>query len=180
MKLLFYRIIFLLFLVLMQLSFFDIIFPWFRIPLFLLGVVVIFTLVRGFPQALFMTVPLTLLFDVTSIGTVTWFSFYAVIFSYGTSFLSRRLLVEHRGLGLLLYAVVSYGGVLLYQFIFFFFIRENVFVHTAFPLWALPSNESLLYTFVFSLPIFIGTYFAIKRFEEHLNLVNQKQFLNVR
>lgn len=180
MKVFLYRILFLFLLVFLQLSFFDILFPWFRAPLFLLGAVVVFTLVRGFPQVLFMTVPLTLLFDTAALGSVSWFSLYAVLFSYGISFLSRRLLVEHRGLGLLLYGLVSYGGLLLYQGGFFLVARDSATNQALLPLTVLPSGESLFFSFIFSLPMFIVTYFAVKRFEEHLEFIGQKQFLNVR
>ncbi len=74
MKIFFFRFVLLLLFVLLQLSFFDILFPWFRAPLFLLNAVVVWTLVRGFPGALFMTVPLTILFESASLGEVTWFS----------------------------------------------------------------------------------------------------------
>lgn len=179
MKIFLYRITFLLLLVVLQTSFFNILFPWFQAPLFLLGSIVIFTLIRSFPGALFMTVPLTVLFDIASAGIVTTFSLYAVIFSYGTSFLSRRLLIEHRGIGLLLYAFVSYSGVLLYQTVFSLFVQKNMTTYgTLFGL--LPSSDSLFYSFIFSLPIFIVTYFITKIFEEHLAFLSQKQFLNVR
>lgn len=181
MKVLFYRILFLGSLVLLQLSFFDIIFPWFRAPLFLLDAVVIFALLRGFPRVLFLSVPLSLLFDAASGGAVSWFSLYAVAFAYGTSFLSRRLLIEHRGLGLLLYAFVSYSGVLLYQAVFFLLLSGGGNVPRATLLGAaFPSGESLFFSFAASLPVFIVTYFSVKRFEEHLDFISQKQFLNVR
>lgn len=180
MKVFFFRSIFLLLLVLLQLSFFDILFPWFRAPLFLLGAVVVFTLVRGFPGALFMTVPLTLLCDVVSVGAITWFSVYAVIFSYGTSFLSRRLLIEHQGLGLGLYALVSYSGVVLYQLFFSLVVYQQIVAGTVPPFAFMPSGASLLFSLLFSLPLFAITYFVVKRFERYLELVNQRKFLNVR
>ncbi len=179
MKSFLFRSIFLLILVLLQLSFFDVLFPWFRAPLFLLGAVVVFTLVRGFPNALFMTVPLTLLFESASLGAVTWFSLYAVFFSYGTSFLSRRLLIEHQGFGLGLYGLVSYGGILLYQSFFSFFLLEKD-VSEALRFAAMPSFESVLFSLVLSIPIFAITYIVTQRFEKYLELDRQRQFLNVR
>ncbi len=179
MKYLLFRFFLLSFFVLFQFSFFDILFPWFRAPIFLFGAVVSFTLVRGFPQSLFMTVPLILLFESISLGAVTWLSLYAVLFSYGTSFLSRRLLIEHQGIGLGLYAIVSYGGVVLYQFLFSLFLFERGVSH-AFQSALLPSVESLVVSFFFSLPIFSVTYIGIQRFEKYLEFLEQRRFLNVR
>ncbi|MDP2837697.1 MAG: hypothetical protein Q8O53_00260 [Candidatus Moranbacteria bacterium] len=180
MKIFFLRTLFLLFLVFLQISFFDILFSWFRAPLFLLGVVVIFTLVRGFPSALFMTIPLTLLFDTISLGAVTWFSLYAVIFSYGTSFLSRRLLIEHRGMGLGLYALVAYGGAFLYQALFSF-IMYTYFAKSSFASPELiPSVESLIFSLVVESLLFVLMYFVVSRAEEYFSHINQQQFRSVR
>lgn len=179
MKATLFRIIFLFLLVLLQLSFFDILFPWFRAPLFLLGAVVAFTLIRGFPRSLWMTVPLVLLFESASVGAVTWLSLYAVFFSYGTSFLSRRLLIEHQGFGLGLYALVSYGGALLYQSFFSFFLFETG-VSESLRFMATPSVESLFFSLILSLPVFAITYIVIRRFEKYLELLEQRKFLNIR
>lgn len=179
MKAFLFRIIFLLLVVLLQLSFFDILFPWFQAPLFLLGVVVVFTLIRGFPGSLWMTVPLILLFESISVSTVTWLSLYAVFFSYGTSFLSRRLLIEHQGLGLGLYALVSYGGALLYQSSFAFFLFERG-ASESLRSMVTPSFESLFFSLLLSLPVFAVTYIVIQRFEKYLELLEQRKFLNIR
>ncbi|MBP9727940.1 MAG: hypothetical protein KBD27_01035 [Candidatus Moranbacteria bacterium] len=179
MKAFLFRTIFLLLLVLLQLSFFDILFPWFRAPLFLLGAVVVLTLVRGFPRSLWMTVPLILIFESASIGAVTWLSIYAVFFSYGTSFLSRRLLIEHQGLGLGLYALVSYGGALLYQSFFSLFLFEKG-ASESLRFMATPSLESLLFSLILSLPVFAITYIVVRRFEKYLELTEQRKFLNLR
>lgn len=179
MKTFFFRTGFLILLVLLQLSFFDILLPWFRAPLFLLGAVVALTLVRGFPKSLAMTVPLTLLFESASLGAVTWFSLYAVLFSYGTSFLSRRLLIEHRGFGLGLYAIVSFGGVLLYQSFFSFLLFERG-ASEALHFASMASFESVLFSLILSLPVFALTYIVTQRFEKYLELVEQRRFLNVR
>ncbi len=180
MKIFFLRLFILLLVIFLQISFFDILFPWFKAPLFLLGVIVALTLVRGFPDVLFMTLPLTILFDIASFGAVTWFSLYATLFTYGTSFLSRRLLIEHRGFGLLLYALVAYGGALLYQGLFSLVVYEYLASHT--PLsWALaPSVEGLLFALVLMIPLFIGTYFLIQYLEGRLKLMSERQFQNIR
>jgi hypothetical protein len=179
MKIFFFRFVLLLLFVLLQLSFFDILFPWFRAPLFLLNAVVVWTLVRGFPGALFMTVPLTILFESASLGEVTWFSLYAVLFAYGTSFLSRRLLLEHQGIGLGLYALISYGGVLLYQSLFSLFMHDAG-TSQAFWFATMPTFDSVLFSLFFSVPIFAVTYVEMKHFEGYLDLTRQRKFLNVR
>lgn len=180
MKIFFLRVCSLLLILFLQISFFDILFPWFKAPLFLLGAMVALTLVRGFPQALFVTLPLAILFDVASLGAVGWFSLYATLFTYGTSFLSRRLLIEHQGFGLLLYALVAYGGALLYQGIFSLVMYEYLTPNTPFS-WALmPSVEGLLFALVLMIPLFILTYFGVKYVEERLRLMSERQFQNIR
>lgn len=180
MKIFLFRTALLFLFILLQLSFFDILFPWFRAPLFLLGVVVVFTLVQGFFGALFMTIPLTLLFDTASLGSISWFSLYALIFSYGTSFLSRRLLIEHRGLGLVLYALVAFGGALFYQALFLFVAYQNHASAERVYVSFVSSYERYWISLLFFLPLFIMTYFIVKRFEEYLNRIKQRRFLNIR
>lgn len=180
MKTPFLRMSFLLLCIFLQLSFFDILFPWFRAPLFLLGVVVVFTLVRGFPSALFMTVPLTLLYDVITLGSITWFSVYAVIFSYGTGFLSRRLLIEHRGFGLALYAFIAYSGILLYQTFFSFVVYKPATSDAMSALGLMPQTEHIIFSLIVSFPIFIVTYVLIQHFEEYLIHINQQRFQKIR
>lgn len=177
MKILFFRILFLLLLVFLQLSFFNILFPWFHAPLFLLGVVASYALVKNFPEALFMTVPLTLLYDAASIGAVSWFSLYAVFFAYVTSFLLRRLLLEHTGIGLALYALVAFGAALLYQTLFSFVKHDYSFGETVL---LNTSSESLIFSLILFFPIFLLMYSSIKQFEQYLERLNQKQFRNIR
>ncbi len=180
MKPFFFSISILLFCIFLQFSFFDILFPWFRAPLFLLGVVVILTLVRGFPSALLMTVPLTLLYDATTLGRVTWFSVYAVIFSYGTSFLSRRLLIEHRGFGLALYAIIAFGGTLFYQTLFSFMVYEPMTSGAPSLLVLMPQGEHVFFSLALFFPVFIVTYVLIQRFEGYLRSMQQRKFQQVR
>ena len=177
MKIFFFRLTFLLLLVFLQFSFFNILFPWFRAPLFLLGAVVIFSLVRGFPGVLFMTIPLTILFDAITVGTLSWFTPYAVFFAYVTSFLLRRLLLEHQGLGLGLYALLAFGAALFYQSLMPFVATLTM---TPATLLMLPSTENLVFSLILFVPIFVSLYFFTKRFETYLETLSQKQFRNVR
>lgn len=180
MKIFFLRLFFLLLLVFLQLSFFNILFPWFRAPLFLLGVVACYALVKNFPGALFMTLPLTLLFDVASLGAVSWFSIYAVFFAYVNSFLLRRLLLEHTGVGLPLYALVAFGAALLYQSLHSWVTHEFSLTQTVAQAQFAPSSESLIFSLVMFLPVFFLMYSVVTHFEQHVEGLNLKQFRNVR
>lgn len=182
MKIFFLRLGAIFILVMLQVSFLDILFPWFHVPLLILASIVAWTLVVGFPGSLWMTVSLSLLFDSVSVGSVSSFSLYAVLLAYTTSFLSRRLLVEHRGLGLGLYALFAAGGALGYQLLVFFLLRDYsqplLFELSRIP--PLLSPSILLFSFVLSAPLFIAAYFLLKRFEAYVGMITQKQFLNVR
>lgn len=182
MKVIVFRVFFTLILVILQISFFDILFPWPQAPVFLLITVAAWTLVLGFPRSLYMTVPLTLVFDSVAYGAVSWFSLYAVLFAYGNSFLSRRLLIEHRALSLALYSLFAAGGVLMYQAItplifpsdLLFGLIKNV------SLSPLPSWGVVFFSLFFSLFLFPPVYFVLQRFENNIERISQKQFLNVR
>lgn len=180
MKIFLFRISLLLLFVFLQISFFTILFPWFRSPLFLLGVVVAFSVVKPFPQTLLMTVPLTLLFDTVTLGALSWLTLYAVILAYLTSFLLRRLLLEHRGLGLGVYALVAFGAALLYQAFYSAFVYRQMASEVGGVLHAAPALESLLFSLASFLPVFVVSYFMVKRFEAYVDGINQKQFRNVR
>jgi rod shape-determining protein MreC len=182
MKVFFLRLSVILTIIFFQLSFLDIIFPWFHIPLLLLSSVVAWTLVFGFPQSLRMTLPLTLLFDCISLGAVSSFSLYAVFLAYATSFLSRRLLIEHRGASLILYALFAAGSALGYQGVVFFLLRDasQPLLTELTHIPPLLSPGILFLSFALSVPLFIASYFVLKRFEEYLNSITQKQFFNVR
>lgn len=180
MKVFFLRTVFLFILVFLQISFFGIIFPWFRAPLFLSGVIVAMTLVRSFPGALVMVLPLSLMYDIASSGTVTWFSVYAIFISYVTSFMLRRLMLDHQGLGLGLYGLVSYGITLFYQGIFFGFVYHESVIDPTTLISNSPSVESLVFSLIFFLPVFAITYYMLRRFEDYIELINQRQFRGIR
>lgn len=182
MKVFFLRLAFVLLLVFLQISFFNILFPWFHAPMFLLTIVVAWTLVLGFPRSLFMILPLTLLFDIISYGKVSEFSLYAVLLAYGTSFLFKRLHLEHRGLGLSVYALYAGSGILVYQLGVSVFFQEGIFHQTASSpsIFLFPSLSILIFSFVMSIPTFLFMHMVLRKFEARMELINQKQFLNVR
>ena len=122
MKIFFLRLFFILAVVFFEFSFFDILFPQMGAPLVLIASIVAWVLVSGFPAALFMIIPLALLFDVVSAGMPGALTLYAVPLAYAVSFLSRRLLVEHGGFGMVLhglFAGMSALGYIIFNFIFF-------------------------------------------------------------
>lgn len=166
----------------LQLSFFDIAFPWFHAPLLIIACVTAWTLVTGFPGSLWMTVPLAALFEIFSVGTIGIFSLYAVFLSYATSFLSRRILVGHRGAGTFLYALFAAAMGLAYQGAMYLFLRGRTDASES-DLLGLPSEFSpgmLLLSAVLITLSFLIVYPAILRFEERMKSIIQKQFLNVR
>jgi hypothetical protein len=182
MKILFLRFITIVCAVALQLSFFDIAFPWFHVPLLLIACVTAWTLALGFPESLKMTVPLTVIFEILSVGTVGAFSLYAVLLAYAVSFLSRRILVGQHGAGAFLYAIFTSAMALVYQGMMYLLLHGRTDVAES-DLLRLPSEFSpgmLLLSAVLAVLAFLIAYPAILRFEERAKLIVQKQFLNVR
>ncbi len=182
MKVFFFRSVVVLTLVFLQLSFLNVIFPWFHAPLLLLVSVVSFALLLPFPGVLRMTIPLSVLYDIVSYGSLGWFSLYAVVLAYATGFLSRRLLIEHRGLGLGLYALFTFGAVFGYQLLMLFVVRDDRL--SLLPEIRLMSSgfswDVEIFSFGLSVMLFWILYFVLSRFERHAELLAQKQMLRVR
>lgn len=183
MKIFFLRLCFILGIVFFEFSFFDILFSQTAAPFVLLASVVAWILITGFPRALFMTIPLTAFFDIVSAGAPGALTLYAVLLSYTTSFLSRRLLVEHRGLGMLLYAVFVGIGGLGYAFFNFLFFQSDSFPDMAgifSGLVVVFSFSKILLSVALSLPLFVGAYSVINRFEKYMSSIAQRDFLNMK
>lgn len=169
MKIFFLRLFFIFALMFFQFSFFDILFSQVSVPVVLIASVVAWVLVSGFPLALFMTVPLSVFFDIVSSGMPGTLTLYAVPLAYTTSFLSRRLLVAHTSMGMILYAFyagMSSFGYYLFNFIFF---QSG---------W--PSLSEIFISFVLIFPIFAGAYQIIKHFEKYIGSISQRDFLKVK
>ena len=106
------RIMLLLFAVILQRSFFDILWPSLIAPALIISVVVSLVFLLGFKQGLpwvFLT-----LFLYTLLGEVGIFPVFAVGVAYGTSFLSRRLLIEHRFQSSLALSIVTAASAIVY------------------------------------------------------------------
>lgn len=170
MKSFFLKTCFLLLIVFFQISFLNILFP--SVPSFLLplAAVIAWTLALGFPKSLTMTLPLVLFFDLQASGGLTALSLYAVLLAYGTSFLSRRVLIERRGLGVLLYGFFSAGAVLGYQALGWLrLVLPESFSGVADILPPLSQSFSqIFFAGLLACFLFIGIYGLVGRFEKHL------------
>lgn len=169
MKIFFLRLFFILALMFFQFSFFDILFSQISAPLVLIASVVAWTLVSGFPSALFMTVPLTVFFDIVSSGMPGSLTLYAVPLVYATSFLSRRLLVTHTSMGMILYALYAGVSALGYDIFNFIFFQSG-----------LPSFSGIFALLILIFPIFAAVYQVIRRFEKYISSISQRDFLKVK
>src|SRR3990167_8048401 len=127
MKIFFLRLLFILSLVSFEFSFFDVLFPKIAVPVILIVSIVAWTLLVGFPSVLYMVIPLSAFFDIASSGNLGLLTLYAVPLSYTTSFLSRRLLAEHLGTGMILYALFASLGSFGYVVFNLLFCQENSF-----------------------------------------------------
>jgi hypothetical protein len=177
------RLFFILALVFFEFSFFDILFPQISAPLILIASAVAWVLVSGFPVALFMIVPLSVFFDIVSAGMPGVLTLYAVPFAYTTSFLSRRILAEHRGIGMVLYALYAGIGALGYIVFDFIFFQGGAFLGTPnrfFDFLTIFSFSKIFPLAIFIFPIFMGAYQIICYFERYINSISQRDFLRVK
>lgn len=183
MKIAFLRSLFILSIIFFEFSFFDILFPEFSVPIVIIVSVIAWILLSGFPRALFMIVPLSLLFDIVSSGTPGALSLYAVLLAYTTSFLSRRLLVEHRGIGMVLYALFAGIGTFGHSLFNALFFQTDLFPGMTGIFSALPAMFSFPKVFlpmILSLPLFIIAYHVIRVFEGYVGSLEQRELSNVR
>ena len=181
MKITVLRICILLVLTLAEFSFLGILFPLVSVPVLPLLAVVAWALVLGFPKNLWMTMSATLLFDGLSTGALTVLTPYGVLLAYATSFLSRRLLVEHRGSGLLLYSFLAALAISFYQFLGHVraLLPDGARWLSLLPEEPAAWTQTLL-TFLLCFILFLPVYFFAKRFEEHVQSLRQKQYVSTR
>lgn len=183
MKIFFLRLFFILALVFFEFSFFDILFPQISAPLILIASVVALVLVSGFPAALFMIIPLAMFFDIVSAGMPGALTLYTVPFAYTASFLSRRILAEHYGIGMVLYALYAGIGALGYIVFDFIFFQGGAFLGTLNRL----SDFLMIFSFskifllaILIFPIFMGAYQIIRYFEKYISFISQRDFLRIK
>lgn len=180
MKIFFLRLLFVLILVFFEFSFFDVLVPWISAPLVLIGAVVAWALFISFPQVLAMTLPLTILFDIISSGMPGTLSLYAIFLVYGMSFVSRRLLVEHYGMGIsfyMLYVAVGVFGLKVFEVLFSqgnpLLWTSNIFKI----LYSAVLTQNLFFSMLLAMPLFVCLYLIIRRFESYMHYVAQGNIL---
>jgi hypothetical protein len=115
MKIAFYYIFLYIFLLSLQISFLDVLFPNFLVPIVILVAGVIWTIRLGFKQALWRLVPLLIFYELLVSGELRLFVIYGVILAYATSFLSRRMLIEESVLAVVFYSFCIIVGALVFQ-----------------------------------------------------------------
>ncbi|OGI19605.1 MAG: hypothetical protein A3J06_01115 [Candidatus Moranbacteria bacterium RIFCSPLOWO2_02_FULL_48_19] len=183
MKIFFLRLLFILSLVFFEFSFFDVLFPRMAAPVILIVSIVVWTLLVGFPRVLYMVIPLSAFFDIASSGSLGSLTLYAVLLSYATSFLSRRLLAEHHGTGMVLYALFASLGSFGYVVFNLLFGQENSFSWRA---DAFTEVFSAVATSKLLLPIFLSALLfpilhrVIWRVEAYMSVVAQREILQVK
>lgn len=118
MNVFFARTFFLLFLALLQVSFFNVLFPSVSsIPFLLFSFAISVTLLLGFDQAIAQVIALGVFVDLFESGHLGMWVFYAVGIAYTASFFSRRFLFEHRILLVVFSAALS-GAMGLFSVLF--------------------------------------------------------------
>lgn len=182
MKIFFLRLFFIFSLVFFEFSFFDVLFPRISVPVTLIVSIVVWTLIVGFPRVLYMVIPLAVFFDIASFGTPGTLTLYAVPLAYATSFLSRRLLIERHGMGMVLYALFASGGSFGYVVFHFIFFQNNSLFWSAGILarffLAVASSEILL-PILLSALLFPVIHWIIQRFEAYMSFAAQREILRM-
>lgn len=183
MKIFFLRLFFIFSLVFFEFSFFDVLFPQIAVPAVLVVSVVVWTLIVDFPYVLYMVIPLTAFYDIISSGTLGTLTLYVVPLAYVTSFLSRRLLVEHHGIGMILYALFASLGSFGYV-VFNFILSQDIplFWHVKiFTQFFLVSDFSDFFLQIFlSALLFPVMHWIIRFFETHIRFVAQREILQMK
>ena len=184
MKIFFLRLLIIFTISFLEYSFFDIVFPWVEAPVILLVSIVSWTLIVGFPKSLTVVLPLAVVFDIASSGMLGYFTLYAALLSYVTSFLSRRLLFEQRGIGLFSYAFFAAGSVLgsvLFEYLFSYGVFSHVTLATDTGiLLTRIFSSTLFFSSLFAIPIFLCSYWCIKEFEKYVESLYRGEFSKVR
>ena len=171
MKIVLYHILLFTFLLTTQISFLDVLFPDFLVPLLILSAAVVWTVSLGFRQALGYLVPLLISYELLASGDIRLLSIYVVLLAYGTSFLSRRMLIENSGLASLFYVASIIGSAVVY--------------HLASQLWLpggidLPSWKSLLLQTGVAFLVFFFTKKVLFAFQAHIDTLRSDKALMIR
>lgn len=174
MKIIALRFVSLLSLFILQFSFLNNLFPGAVAPVLIIAVVVVWTLLNGFPKVLVLAIPLALMADIATVGAPSVLSLYIVCLSYATSFLSRRLFFEHRGFGIVMYAACVGGGVVGYR------VFEALLQHASWQALLLTPPAEALFSVLGGMVLFPILLPLLDRFERYISLISQEQFRGVR
>ena len=180
MKIFFLRLLFILSLVFFEFSFFDVLFPRMAVPVILIVSIVVWTLLVGFPRVLSMVIPLAAFFDIASSGSLGSLTLYTVPLSYATSFLSRRLLVEHHGTGMALYALFAAFGSFGYVVFHLLFGQESSFFWHAdafVEVFLVIATPKLFLPIFLSALLFPVLHRIIRQVEAYMSVVAQRETL---
>lgn len=178
MKIFFLRMLFILSLVFFEFSFFSVLFPNFSVPVILVVSIVVWTLLVGFPRVLSMVIPLSAFFDIASSGNLGSMTLYVVPLSYATSFLSRRLLAEHHGTGMVLYAFFASLGSFGYVVFKLLFTHGSSFFRLAeIPIetFLAITTPQFLLSILLSALLFPIMYGIIRRVETYMSMLAQRE-----
>lgn len=172
MKIVFLQTFLILFLVVLQASFVDILFPAFVIPVVILSASVIWTLTLGFREALWFIIPLLLVYDSLSAGMIEPFSLFIIFFCYAVSFISRRILLEHSGLSILIYASFIYGALFVYQGV--------ISKVTGSPFFVVSTVSMAMLYFIVTIAVFACMKIFLLRFQAFISQIRSDQALMIR
>jgi hypothetical protein len=104
------RLLPLLFLAVLQQSFFDILFPSLAVPVLVVALAVALAVIVGFERALGWSLLALFLSEMLGAGRIDTMAPLLVVLVYGASFLSRRLVFEHRFRGVALLSLLAATG----------------------------------------------------------------------
>lgn len=99
-----------------QISFLNIVFENI-VPQAVVALVIAWTFIRGFSEALPWVISVGILLDAISMSVIGTSSLAFVLIAYSASFLSKRFLVEHQGFGFLMIGLLTAAASFLYQFL---------------------------------------------------------------
>lgn len=183
MKLFFFRSVFILALVFFEFSFLDVLFPWIAGPLVLIGAITAWGLILPFPQVFFMSIPLSVAFDIVTTGKPGLFSLFAVLLVYVVGFLSKRFLLEQRGAGVFLYVVLAISGIVGYALFETLFSQGSLFALSKgvfFSSLADHFSKRLFYSLLLGVPIVVLINYVVQRFEEYMRYMKLGEVLKIR
>lgn len=177
MKIFFLWSFFLLFVLSLQISFFDILFPWITVPIWIFSFVIVWSLTIPFPQVFFRVIPMTMLFDILSFGAPGIFSLYAICLVYVMSFLSRQLSLERNTVGMSFAFLFSFGVLMGYRVFFFFFSLGKDISFDSF--FSFVFSRDGVFSWLLCIPLFFLVFMIHTRFERYITALAQKEFSRI-